>query len=91
MDNEEIARELKVSVRQVSRLQRRLIERLSKSPYMNHKELYYEIIERGKTSVDDAEILGVVVHGTKEEIEKLVELEIIKASTFGVIIDQVSY
>ncbi|WP_411170145.1 anti sigma factor C-terminal domain-containing protein [Clostridium sp. MB05] len=66
-----------------------LIERLSKSPYMNHKQLYDEIMERGKTSADDAEILGIVVHGTKEELKEIVGLPIIKASSFGIVADPI--
>ncbi|MDU5111951.1 MAG: anti sigma factor C-terminal domain-containing protein [Clostridium sp.] len=66
-----------------------LIEFLDKSPYMTHKELYDEIMERGMTSADDAEILGVVVHGTKEELKEIVGLPIIKASSFGIITEPV--
>lgn len=66
-----------------------LISLLDKSPYINHKELYDEIMERGITSAEDAEILGVVVHGTKEELKEIVGLPIIKASSFGIITDPI--
>ncbi|WP_409193630.1 hypothetical protein [Clostridium perfringens] len=56
---------------------------------MNHKQLYDEIMERGKTSADDAEILGIVVHGTKEELKEIVGLPIIKASSFGIVADPI--
>lgn len=66
-----------------------LIDFLNKSPYINHKELYNEIMARGMTSADDAEILGIVVHGTKEELKEIVGLPIIKASSFGIITDTI--
>ena len=66
-----------------------LIDFLNKSPYINHKQLYDEIVERGMTSADDAEILGVVVHGTKEDLKEIVGLPIIKASSFGIITDPI--
>ncbi|WP_195265096.1 anti sigma factor C-terminal domain-containing protein [Clostridium sp. 1001275B_160808_H3] len=66
-----------------------LIERLSKSPMIDHKILYDEIMERGKTSSDDAKVLGVVVHGTKEELMELINNPLIKATSFGIITDPI--
>lgn len=64
-----------------------LLENLKKSSSSDYKKLYDEIMERGKTSVDDAEILGVVVHGTKEELKKLIGNPMVKATSFGVVVD----
>lgn len=64
-----------------------LLENLKKSSSSDYKKLYDEIMERGKTSVDDAEILGVVVHGTKEELKELIGNPMIKATSFGVVVD----
>lgn len=64
-----------------------LIDNLKKSGSSDYKKLYDEIMERGKTSVDDAEILGVVVQGTKEELKELIGKPIIKATSFGVVVD----
>ncbi len=47
-----------------------------------NKTLYNEIMERGKTSSEDAKILGVVVHGTKEELIELINNPLIKATSF---------
>lgn len=66
-----------------------LLENLQKSYLTDHKKLYDEIISKGKTSSSDAEILGVVIQGTKEELTKLVGNPIIKASSFGVIVDPI--
>lgn len=64
-----------------------IINNLSKSYDTDHKKLYEEIMRSGKTSYDDAEILGVVVHGTKEEIKSLINNPIIKATVFGIVTD----
>lgn len=64
-----------------------IINNLSKSYDADHKKLYEEIMRSGKTSYDDAEILGVVVHGTKEEIKSLINNPIIKATVFGIVTD----
>lgn len=66
-----------------------VMERLGKSPMIGHKTLYNEIMERGKTSSEDAKILGVVVHGTKEELIELINNPLIKATSFGVITDPI--
>lgn len=65
-----------------------LVDRLNKSPMIDHKTLYNEIMEKGKTKAEDAKILGVVVQGTKEDLQNLVGNSMIKASTFGVIVDE---
>lgn len=64
-----------------------LLDLLSKSNYTNHREIYEDINTNGKTTVEDAEILGVVVQGTKEELKELIGSPIIKATSFGVIVD----
>lgn len=64
-----------------------LLELLSKSNYINHREIYEDINTKGKTKVEDAEILGVVVQGTKEELKDLIGNPMIKASSFGIIVD----
>ncbi|GAA0817162.1 hypothetical protein [Clostridium tertium] len=46
-------------------------------------------MERRKTSFEDAKILGVVVHGTKEELIELINNPLIKATSFGVITDPI--
>ncbi|MBW6410625.1 anti sigma factor C-terminal domain-containing protein [Clostridium weizhouense] len=66
-----------------------LIDTLNKSCYIKHKDLYKEIMSRGKTKADDAKILGAVVYGTKDELKKLIGNPIIKASSFGVIVDDI--
>ena len=66
-----------------------LIENLKKSRYKYNNELYDEIMERGKTSVEDAEILGVIVQGTKEEMKKLINSPVIKATSIGIVTDPV--
>lgn len=66
-----------------------LIENLKKSRYRYNNELYHEIMERGKTSVEDAEILGVIVQGTKEEMKKLINSPVIKATSIGIVTDPV--
>lgn len=67
----------------------KIIDNLSKSYTPDHKQLYKEIIENGKTSYEDAKVLGVVVHGNKEEIESLKDNLIIKSTVFGVVTDPV--
>lgn len=67
----------------------KIIDNLSKSYTPDHKQLYKEMIENGKTSYEDAKVLGVVVHGTKEEIESLKDNPIIKSTVFGVVTDPV--
>lgn len=52
-----------------------------------HNTLYNEIEERGRTTVEEAEVLGIVVQGTKKELEAIKDLPFIKASAIGVITD----
>ena len=66
-----------------------LISTLSNSKDTKYKELYEEIMRKGKTSADDAKILGVIVQGTKEELINLRGKSFIKASSFGVITDKI--
>lgn len=66
-----------------------ILENLEKSYSTEHNKLYEEIKSKGKTSSSDAEILGVVLQGTKEDFKNLIENPIIKASSFGVIIDPI--
>ncbi|GEM_PF-1379347 len=66
-----------------------LLKKLGKSYMPEHKTLYKEIIARGKTSIEDAEILGVIVNGTKEELKELVGNPMIKATSIGVVVDPV--
>ena len=42
---------------------------------------------RGKTKMEDAEVLGVIVQGTKEELKQLVENPMVKATSIGVVVD----
>lgn len=52
-----------------------------------HNHLYNEIEERGRTTVEEAEVLGIIVQGTKKELEAIKDLSFIKASAIGVITD----
>ena len=40
-----------------------------------------------KINIDDVEILGIVIYGTKDEIEEIIKNPIIKASSLGGVID----
>lgn len=66
-----------------------LVNRLNKSNYINYKDLYEEIMAEGKTSAEDARILGVVVQGTKEDLKELLGNPLIKATSFGVVTDPI--
>ena len=52
-----------------------------------NKNLYEQLIKDGKDNASNIKILGFIVEGTKEELNKLVNKPYIKASTFGVVID----
>jgi hypothetical protein len=65
-----------------------LLNNLNKSNMADHKKLYNEIMKRGKTSADDAKVLGIVIQGTKEELSKLKGNSIIKASSIGIVTDK---
>lgn len=64
-----------------------IVDTLNKSSLPEHKALYDKIISNGKTKIEDAEILGVIVHGTKSELKQLIDNPLIKASSIGVIVD----
>lgn len=64
-----------------------LVENLGKSYMPEHKKLYDEIMARGKTKMEDAEVLGVIVQGTKEELKQLTENPMIRATSIGVVVD----
>lgn len=64
-----------------------LVENLGKSYMPEHKKLYEEIMARGKTKMEDAEVLGVIVQGTKEELKQLTGNPMIKATSIGVVVD----
>lgn len=66
-----------------------LVDNLGKSYKQHHKKLYKEIMERGKTKIEDAEILGVIVHGTKEELKQLVDNPMVRATSIGLVVDPI--
>jgi hypothetical protein len=66
-----------------------LLDKLKKSHNRDQKNLYEEIMKRGKTSVDDAKVLGVVVQGTKKELSELKGNPIIKATSIGIVTDKI--
>ena len=45
-------------------------------------------MKRGKTSEDDAKVLGIIVQGTKKELSELRENSMIKATSIGIVTDQ---
>ncbi|WP_238919124.1 anti sigma factor C-terminal domain-containing protein [Clostridium sp. YIM B02555] len=65
-----------------------LLNNLNKSSYHTYKNLYTEIMKRGKTTADKAKVLGVVVQGTKEDLSKLKGNSRIKASSIGIVTDK---
>lgn len=66
-----------------------LVENLGKSYDSDHQNLYNKIRSEGKTKVEDAKALGVIVQGTKEELKQLIGNPKIRATSFGIIIDEV--
>mgnify|MGYP003518593804 CR=1 FL=1 len=52
-----------------------------------HNTLYNEIEERGRTTVEEAKVLGIIVQGSKKELEAIKDLPFIKASAIGVVTD----
>lgn len=64
-----------------------IVDALNKSSLPEHKALYEKIMANGKTKIEDAEILGVIVHGTKSELKQLIGNPLIKATSIGVIVD----
>lgn len=67
---------------------REIMNKLKSVEHAYYNELYEEIEERGFTKVEDAEVLGVVVQGTKQDIEAIKDLPFIKASVIGVITEK---
>lgn len=65
-----------------------LMSKLKETDHAYYNQLYSEIEERGFTKVEDAEVLGVVVQGTKENMEVIKDLDFIKASVIGVITEK---
>jgi hypothetical protein len=57
---------------------------LKTSTFSEHEKAYNAMKD---TSIDDIEILGVVVYGTKDEIVEIMKDPIIKASSLGGVID----
>lgn len=57
---------------------------LKTSSYSDHEKTYESMKEK---KIDDVEILGVVVYGTKEEILEMMKNPIVKASSLGGVID----
>lgn len=66
-----------------------LINKLSLSNNVYHKELYAQISKRTNTIEENPEVIGVIVHGTKEELKELIDCPIIKATSFGVVTDPI--
>lgn len=65
-----------------------LLDKLKKSNFIDHKNLYEEIMKRGKTSEDDAKVLGVVVQGTKKELSEIRGNPMVKATSIGIVADE---
>lgn len=65
-----------------------LLNNLNRSHMTDHKKLYNEIMKRGKTSADDAKVLGIVIQGAKEDLIKLKDNPKIKASSIGIVTDK---
>jgi hypothetical protein len=57
---------------------------LKTSNYSEHKKAYNKMND---IKIDDVEILGAVVYGTKDEIAEIIKNPIIKASSLGGVID----
>lgn len=62
----------------------RFLTLLKKSNYGDHKKAYKHM---KNVKIDDIEILGVVVYGTKGEIKEIMKEPIIKAISLGGIVD----
>lgn len=62
----------------------KFLKLLKTSNFSEHKKAYNAMKD---TRMDDVEILGVVVYGTKDEIEEIMKNPIIKASSLGGVID----
>lgn len=64
-----------------------LLETLQNSNDEKYKDTYQNLVNNGYTDASNIPILGVIVYGTKDELKELVDNPHIKASSFGVIID----
>lgn len=64
-----------------------LLETLQNSNDKKYNDTYQTLINNGYTDASNVPILGVIVYGTKDELKALVDNPHIKASSFGVIID----
>ncbi|KEF36391.1 Sigma factor regulator N-terminal/Sigma factor regulator C-terminal [Schinkia azotoformans MEV2011] len=62
----------------------KFLKLLKTSNYSEHKQAYDTMKD---INIDDVEILGVVVYGTKDEIVEIMKSPIIKASSLGGVID----
>ncbi|WP_066299236.1 anti sigma factor C-terminal domain-containing protein [Bacillus sp. FJAT-29937] len=62
----------------------KFLKLLKTSTYSEHMKAYQAMKD---TKIDDVEILGVVVYGTKDEIVEIMKEPIIKASSLGGVID----
>ncbi|HHW38024.1 MAG TPA: hypothetical protein GXX18_12400 [Bacillales bacterium] len=62
----------------------KFLKLLKTSTYSEHKKAYNTMKD---INIDDVEILGVVVYGTKDEIAEIMKDPIIKASSLGGVID----
>ncbi len=61
---------------------------LKASQESKHLEIYDELNKKGYADASKVPILGVVVYGTKDQLNHLVNNPHIKASSFGVIVDK---
>ncbi|EKN71602.1 hypothetical protein BABA_00785 [Neobacillus bataviensis LMG 21833] len=57
---------------------------LKTSAFREHKNAYNTM---KNIKIDDVEILGVVIYGTKDEIAEIMKNPIIKASSLGGVVD----
>lgn len=61
---------------------------LKASQNSKYLEIYNELNSKGYTDASKVPILGVIVYGTKDQLNHLVNNPHIKASSFGVIVDK---
>lgn len=64
-----------------------LLTMLQKSKDNKYNEAYHTLSEKNYTDASSVPVLGVIVYGTKDELKELANNPNIKASSFGVIID----
>ena len=64
------------------------LEHLNAIQSPQFEDIYNELNAKGYTDSDKVPILGMIASGTKEQLESLIDNPLIKASSFGVIIDQ---